>query len=341
MLRSSSRLFSLLRVASTSRRTIMSATTRNLPECYGHRGVSILSRSSPCLCPLPENTLASFEAAIRDGAEGIESDVHVSIDDVVVMFHDPELGRTTNTKGAIKERQWYGPDGMEHARTTKEPRQAIPTFQETIALLMLPENQHVSFNVDVKAQNTPSRLFALMHKIISAHPEWETRLAPRILLGLWHPNFLGPAKQQLPYCRRSYIGESTALARQYFWDDCEVFSVAFAALTSKDGERFRKECKAAGKKVMVWTVNEPHHMIEAVRWEVDVILTDVTQTWLELRAKLNLDYDTITAKHSRFFLWTTWQFYPPYRYLTSYLGRDRLERIAGPFDRPTQVAASA
>lgn len=57
----------------------------------------------------PENTLASFERAFRDGAEGIESgecycghifthlltraipriDVHVSLDDVVVMFHDP------------------------------------------------------------------------------------------------------------------------------------------------------------------------------------------------------------------------------------------------------------
>jgi hypothetical protein len=55
----------------------------------------------------PENTLASFEAAIRDGAEGLESgepavifliatecsasavDVHVSTDDIIIMFHDP------------------------------------------------------------------------------------------------------------------------------------------------------------------------------------------------------------------------------------------------------------
>lgn len=26
--------------------------------------------------------------------------------------------------------------------------------------------------------------------------------------------------------------------------------------------RFRNECKAAGKKIMVWTVNEPEHMME-------------------------------------------------------------------------------
>ncbi|CAK5262935.1 unnamed protein product [Mycena citricolor] len=249
-----------------------------LPQCWGHRGAS--SR-------YPENTLASFEAAIRDGADGIESDVHVSLDDVVVMFHDPDLRRTTDSQGQIRERRWYGAEGMEHVRTRKEPHQAIPTFAETIALLMLPENQHVGFNVDVKVQNDPARLFALMHSIISSQPEWETRLAPRILLGLWHPSFIDPAKEFLPYCRRSHIGDSPSLARTYFWKDCDVFSMAFGSLTSADGERFRHECKAEGKEIMVWTVNDPNHMTEATRWGVDVILTDKTQTWLALRTALS------------------------------------------------------
>jgi hypothetical protein len=38
--------------------------------------------------------------------------------------------------GQIKERAWYGDDGMQHVRTIKEPIQSIPTFAETIALLM-------------------------------------------------------------------------------------------------------------------------------------------------------------------------------------------------------------
>lgn len=36
---------------------------------------------------------------------------------------------------------------MQHCRTIKEPRQAIPTFRETIALLTRPENRHVKFDV--------------------------------------------------------------------------------------------------------------------------------------------------------------------------------------------------
>ncbi|KAF8638606.1 hypothetical protein AX17_002147 [Amanita inopinata Kibby_2008] len=297
--------------------------TRVLPDCWGHRGASTR---------FPENTLASFEAAIRDGAEGIESDVHVSLDDVVVMFHDPALERTTDSTGQIKERNWHGQEGMQHVRTKKEPRQPIPTFLETIALLMQPENRHVKFNVDVKVQNDPDRLFSLMDKVIRAQEDWEKVLAPRILLGLWHPCFLDHAKARLPYCRRSYIGTSPDIARRYFWDDCDAFSMQFGALTSNDGQRFREECKAAGKNLMVWTVNEPTHMMEAVRWEVNAIITDVTKTWLELRLALQTDYDKIVSRYGRVFLWTTLKFYTPVLLATSRVVRYHLEQVAGPFD---------
>jgi|SRR6266550_2322525 len=159
--------------------------------------------------------------------------------------------------GQIKERNWFGDDGMQYVRTRKEPRQPIPTFAETIELLMKassgsrprldlpilmrgsqPENHHVKFNVDVKVQNDPDRLFSLMHEIIAAQPDWQTALAPRILLGLWHPRFLDHAKARLPYCRRSHIGCSTDIARKYFWDDCDAFSIAFGALAVYDGQRY-------------------------------------------------------------------------------------------------------
>jgi phosphatidylglycerol phospholipase C len=162
-------------------------------------------------------------------------------------------------EGFIKDRNWHGEEGMEHARTIQEPKQPIPTFVETIALLMKvsclqsqarkhtrashikqpkPENQHVTFNVDVKVQNDPDRLFSLMNDIITSHSDWETLLAPRLLLGLWHPRFLPSAKSKLPYCRRSYIGVSPSIARQYFWKDVDSFSIAFGSLATMDGEKF-------------------------------------------------------------------------------------------------------
>jgi phosphatidylglycerol phospholipase C len=299
-----------------------------LPDCWGHRGAS---------ATYPENTLASFEAAIRDGSEGIESDVHVSVDGVVLMFHDPALDRTTDSSGRINQRNWYGPDGMEHVRTSKEPKQSIPTFAETVALLMQPENHHVKFNVDVKVQNDPDRLFSLMHTIISSYEDWETLLAPRLLLGLWHPRFLPYAKKQLPYCKRSHIGMNLQVARKWFWEDCDVFSMSFSSLCGADGVKFREECKQAGKKVMVWTVNEPEHMMEAVRWGVDVILTDVTRVWLDMRSALQSDYHKQIARYGRFFLWTSWRFYSPVIFTEHFFHKLSLEKVAGPFNQPLPV----
>ncbi|KAI0036709.1 PLC-like phosphodiesterase [Vararia minispora EC-137] len=276
-------------------------------ECWGHRGAS---------AAFPENTLASFEAAMRDGSEGIESDVHVSRDDVVVMFHDSSLERTTDGKGLIRERDWYGPDGMEHVRTIKEPKQAIPTFAQTVELLMKasPENQHIKFNVDVKMDNEPTRLFSLMHKIISSQPDWETKLAPRILLGLWHPKFLLPAKEILPRCRRSHIGARPAIARKYFWDHVDAFSMWFPAMTTTDGQRFLADCKAANKDVMVWTVNEKEQMMEAARMGVAAILTDVPKVWLALRKELETDYEAVDRQYSRMFLWSQPKFYTVFHF---------------------------
>jgi len=220
---------------------------------------------------------------------------------------------------------------MEHLRTIKVPRQSIPTFAETVSLLMKPENHHVKFNIDVKVSNNPARLFELMHNIVVAQPEWETKLAPRIILGLWHPKFVPEAMKHLPYFRRSYIGRDTNLARQYFWDHVDVFSMHFASLTTADGDAFRRECQAAGKKLMVWTVNDPMCMMEAVRWGVDAILTDVTKTWLDLRAALQVDYDKISSQHSRWFLWTDYKYYSAVQFVFCRAGRAFLERVGGPF----------
>ena len=49
------------------------------PLIIAHRGASGL---------FPENTLASFEAAIKLGSDGIELDVHLTSDGVIVVHHD-------------------------------------------------------------------------------------------------------------------------------------------------------------------------------------------------------------------------------------------------------------
>ncbi|MBU0994288.1 MAG: glycerophosphodiester phosphodiesterase [Proteobacteria bacterium] len=51
----------------------------------------------------PENTLVSFEAAVREGVEMIELDVTLTQDRKMVIIHDDTLDRTTNGKGNVSD----------------------------------------------------------------------------------------------------------------------------------------------------------------------------------------------------------------------------------------------
>ncbi len=53
----------------------------------------------------PENTLASFELALREGAEGVILDVQLSSDGVPVVICDSRLSRTTSGRGWVRDKQ--------------------------------------------------------------------------------------------------------------------------------------------------------------------------------------------------------------------------------------------
>lgn len=160
---------------------------------------------------------------------------------------------------------------------------------------MRPENMHVFLNIDVKVDNEPVLLFNLMHAIISTHPNYETALCPRLVLGLWHPKYVKPAVEILPYIRLTHIGMSPALARKFFWSACSAFSMNFSCLVGSDGEQFRKECKAQNKDLYVWTVNKRAEMIEATKWGAKAILTDKTAEFLKLREEMEGESEFITT----------------------------------------------
>lgn len=179
-----------------------------------------------------------------------------------------------------------------------------------------------------------------MHEIISAQEDWRVNLAPRIILGLWHSSFIVPAKKQLPYVTMSHIGLSLEIAREYFWDSCEVFSMLFSSLTTSEGARFRQDVARAGKRIMVWTVNDPLQMVEAVRWNVSVILTDRTRVWLDLRNRLSSN-PTTPNEYGRTFLWTSPLYYRPTHILFGFLNRKYLEKAAGPFQKVDLTSKAA
>lgn len=63
-------------------------------KVVGHRGAAALA---------PENTLASFRKALEIGVDIIELDIHLTNDGRIVVIHDSNVKRTTNSKGEISE----------------------------------------------------------------------------------------------------------------------------------------------------------------------------------------------------------------------------------------------
>ena len=64
------------------------------PFVVAHRGAS---------ADLPEHTLAAYELALREGADGVECDVRLSRDGHLVCVHDRRVDRTSNGTGLVSE----------------------------------------------------------------------------------------------------------------------------------------------------------------------------------------------------------------------------------------------
>jgi hypothetical protein len=59
---------------------------RHFPQTISHRGYKAAN---------PENTMKSFEGAVAAGTHAIETDIHLSKDDVVVLSHVSRPSSTT------------------------------------------------------------------------------------------------------------------------------------------------------------------------------------------------------------------------------------------------------
>lgn len=107
-------------------RDFRSTYSNGRPLVVAHRGAPVAE---------PENTLASFRLALEMGANAIETDLHFSLDDEIVLHHDPTLERMTDGTGPVrgrtlaelKELRTRMPDGS----LVNEP---IPTLLELITL---------------------------------------------------------------------------------------------------------------------------------------------------------------------------------------------------------------
>lgn len=84
----------------------------------------------------PENTLAAFRRAVVDGADVIETDLHLTADGVFVCIHDSTVDRTTDGHGPVAEMTLAQVKSLSASYGRAEfQAERIPTLAELAALL--------------------------------------------------------------------------------------------------------------------------------------------------------------------------------------------------------------
>jgi glycerophosphoryl diester phosphodiesterase len=197
-------------------------------------------RGARALKSLPENTLASFDQALADGCDGFEFDVRLTEDDEAVVCHDPKTG------------------GVEISRATAKQVSQLPRLRD---VLQRYRDSFLDIELKVKGLERITLDLFLRHK-------------PRggFVVSSFMPGALKSVRALDATVPLGLICESKTQLR--FWSELSIQYV-IAQQELVEPELVRK-IKGAGKKVMVWTVNEPADMQRFAEYGVDGIISDHT-----------------------------------------------------------------
>jgi glycerophosphoryl diester phosphodiesterase len=215
------------------------------------------------------------------GADGLELDVHLSRDGVVVVHHDRTLERTTNGRGPIAELtadELARLDAGYHFQGFRGAAGGVPTLAE-----VLRRYPAASLIIELKV-NDP----VLAHKTID-----EVRAAgalQRVALGSFGRRVLRAARIYEPRIVTGASREETRLALYRSWARWPVrrppndaFQVPErSGATRVVSPRFVRYAHATGVAVQVWTVNHAADMRRLLDWGVDGLISDRPDTAVEV-----------------------------------------------------------
>lgn len=230
------------------------------PLIIGHRGASALA---------PENTLAAFRLALEHGADGIELDAKLSLDSQVVVIHDQTVDRTTIGKGKVKELtlaqlKQLDAGNFFDSQFAAEP---IPTLEEVF------DEFGGKILINVELTNYASPFDALPDLVADLVIRFE--LQDRVLFSSFHPLNLVRIRRRLPDTPCAILTQAGADGRwmRGFWGRLAAPKIVHPYFTDVTGDYLAHEHRL-GRRVNVWTVNDPETMRRLFNLGIDGIITD-------------------------------------------------------------------
>jgi len=266
--------------------TLMLSQTPGSVDLQGHRGARGLA---------PENTLPGFERALAIGVGTLELDVGVTRDGVVVIHHDrrlnPDIARGPDGKWlsapaptifslGYQELQGYDVGrirpGSEYARRFPHQKPVdgarIPRLRD---LFELAAGSEVRFNIETKlSPEAPEETLAPepFARALIAEVR-KAGLAARTTIQSFDFRTLAIVQREAPEIRTAYLTsgkKGEPVPRMVRDAGGAIWSPDFQDLDASS----LAAARAAGIRVIPWTVNEPSDIASVLDSKVDGIISD-------------------------------------------------------------------
>ncbi len=197
-------------------------------------------RGARAVKAIPENTVASFDRALADGCDGFEFDVRLTADDDAVVCHDAKTGGFDISRASAKE-----------VSQLPRLRDVLQRYRDSFLDIELKVKGLERITLDLFLRHKPRRGFVVSSFMPGALKSVRA-LDATVPLGL-----ICESKTQLRY-----------------WSE---LSIQFVIVQQELAEtELIRKIKGAGKKVMVWTVNDSAEMLRLAENGVDGIISDDT-----------------------------------------------------------------
>ncbi len=226
----------------------------NKPIFFGHRG----ERNKA-----PENTIASYRSAIKNGLNAIELDVMMTKDEKLVCSHNFDLERETNGNGFIDDIDYKDLAKVKTGtRFTISKQEVVPLLLDVVKLL--PKN--ILINIEIKTKS----IFDLKVAIKVAKLIQNGKISQRVIVSSFNPLVPRIVKLVSKSIPTGFIYEQAKYFKGVFIAQPDSLHPEAEFITDK----LVKFCKRRNMRINAWTVNNVYARDWLNSKNIDGIITD-------------------------------------------------------------------
>ncbi|KPN13108.1 glycerophosphodiester phosphodiesterase [Bacillus australimaris] len=216
----------------------------------------------------PENTLAAFDLAVQQGADYIELDVQLTMDQQVAVIHDDTVDRTTNGSGLVKS---YTMDQLKKLDAgswfdQQYTNERIPTLQEILERY----SQRIGILIEIKH---PKRQIGIEKAVVDIINRFA--YSRHIMIQSFDDASLQRVKAYAPSLRTAFIIKPSAfkltkrnLAEYSLFADCLNMKKTMINRWWID------RIHSFGMDVFIWTVKDQKTADRIKTYPIDGVVTD-------------------------------------------------------------------